>query len=213
MDHFWIIEICEIVIKKVLPLVPTLTERKQDGIKVADIVCGSGHAVNLLAAAFPRCRFTGYDISAEDIKAGQREAEQLGLSNARFILKDIEALKKIKKFDFITAFDSIHLLARPRKVLHHIANALRRDGTFLMAEFAASSRVEENLDHPLGPFMYTFSCMHCLTVSLAQNGEGLGAVLGEEKTRHILNEAGFDHVEVKQISSDFWHNYYISSFK
>jgi SAM-dependent methyltransferase len=123
------------------------------------------------------------------------------------------ALKMFKKFDLITAFDAIHIQAQPRIVLRRIANALRSDGTFLMVDFAASSRVEENLDHPLGPFMYTFSCMHCMTVSLAQDCEGLGAVWGEEKARQMLTKAGFTHIELKRIASDIFHNYYIASFR
>jgi SAM-dependent methyltransferase len=111
------------------------------------------------------------------------------------VAKDAAALKMFKKFDLITAFDAIHIQAQPRIVLRRIANALRSDGRFLMVDFAASSRVEENLDHPLGPFMYTFSCMHCMTVSLAQDGEGLGAVWGEEKARQMLTKAGFTHIE------------------
>jgi ubiquinone/menaquinone biosynthesis C-methylase UbiE len=166
-----------------------------------------------LASAFPRSRFIGYDISSEDIQAGRKEAERMRLPNARFEAKDAETLKMSKKFDLITAFDAIHIQAQPRVVLRRIANALQSDGTFLMADFAASSRVEENLDHPLGPFMYSFSCMHCMTVSLAQDGEGLGAVWGEEKARHMLTEAGFTHLEMKQIASDIFHNYIIASFR
>jgi ubiquinone/menaquinone biosynthesis C-methylase UbiE len=203
----------ESLIGKVLPLVPSLAERLTDGIEVADVGCGSGHAINLLASAFPRSRFIGYDISSEDIQAGWREAERMGLSNVRFVAKDAEALKMSEKFDLITAFDSIHIQAQPRTVLRRIATALRSDGTLLMVDFAASSRVEENLNHPLGPFMYTFSCMHCMTVSLAQDGEGLGAVWGEEKARQMLNEAGFIHIEVKQIASDIFHNYFIASLR
>ncbi len=202
----------ESLIDKVLPLIPALAERMQDGIEVADFGCGSGYAINLLASAFPRSRFIGYDISSEDIQTGRREAERMGLSNARFEAKDAEALKMSKKFDLITSFDAIHIQAQPRIVLRRIANALRCDGTFLMVDFAASSRVEENLDHPLGSFINTFSCMHCMTVSLAQDGEGLGAVWGEENTRQMLTEAGFTHIELKRIASDIFHNYYIASF-
>jgi hypothetical protein len=96
-------------------------------------------------------------------------------------------------------------------VLRGIANALRPGGIYLMQDIAASSHVHNNLDHPVGPFLYTISCMHCMTVSLAQDGAGLGAMWGEEKAREMLRAAGFNKVEVKQLPHDFQNSYYIVS--
>jgi SAM-dependent methyltransferase len=188
-----------------------LGERLQAGIDVADIGCGRGHAINLMAQAFPNSQFKGYDFSEEGIAAGRAEAERMGLSNARFELKDVATLDMSDQYDFVTAFDAIHDQARPAKVLQGIADALRPNGTFLMVDIAASSKVGENLDHMLGPFMYTISCMHCMTVSLALDGEGLGAMWGEQRARQMLADAGFSHVVVKQIESDLFNNYYIAS--
>lgn len=78
-----------------------------------------------------------------------------------------------------------------------------------MQDIAGSSHVHKNLDHPMGPFLYTVSTMHCMTVSLAQDGAGLGAMWGEEKAREMLREAGFDNVEVKRLPHDFQNSYYI----
>ncbi|HLL40507.1 MAG TPA: hypothetical protein VK357_12700, partial [Rubrobacteraceae bacterium] len=64
---------------------------------------------------------------------------------------------------------------------------------------------------PIGPFLYTISTMHCMTVSLAQGGEGLGAMWGEEKAKDMLKEAGFTRVEVKQLPHDFQNYYYIAT--
>ena len=96
-------------------------------------------------------------------------------------------------------------------MLKEIAEALRPDGTFLMVDIAASSNVEENIEHPLGPTLYTFSCLHCMTVSLALDGEGLGTAWGEQKAQELLAEAGFDHVEVRQVEGDIFNNYYVAS--
>lgn len=115
------------------------------------------------------------------------------------------------RYDLITAFDAIHDQGQPGKVLRGIADALRPDGTFLMVDIAASSKLSENLDLMLGPFMYTFSCMHCMTVSLAQGGAGLGAMWGEQKARQMLAEAGFTLVDVKKIEGDFFNNYFIAT--
>jgi len=69
--------------------------------------------------------------------------------------------------------------------------------------------VAENLDNPIGTFLYTISCMHCMTVSLAQGGEGLGAVWGEQKALELLAEAGFRNVVVKKVEGDIFNNFYI----
>jgi len=143
-----------------LPLVSQLVDRLRTGIDVLDVGCGSGHAVNLMARAFPHSRFTGYDFSQEGIAAGQAEAQEWGLTNAEFAVRDAVELGDVSLYDFITAFDSIHDQAQPRAVLRGIAEALRPDGTFLMVDVNSSSNLEENLDHVLGPMMYTVSCMH-----------------------------------------------------
>ncbi len=194
-----------------LPLVPGLIERLRAGIDALDVGCGSGHAVNLMAKAFPKGRFTGYDFSEEGIAAGRAEADAWGLANARFEVKDVAGIDAPAGFDFITAFDAIHDQARPVEVLHGISDALRRDGTFLMVDIAASSHLAENLDHPLGSFFYSISTMHCMTVSLALDGEGLGTMWGEQKARQMLAEAGFARVVVHQVPGDLINNYYIAA--
>jgi SAM-dependent methyltransferase len=199
------------LIDTTLPLVPELVKRLQIGIDVADIGCGRGHAINLMAQAFPNSRFIGYDFSEEGSAAGRAEAERMGLSNASFESRDVATLDMSSQYDFITAFDAIHDQAQPARVLQGIANALRSEGTFFMVDIAASSKIGENLDHMLGPLMYTISCMHCMTVSLALDGEGLGAMWGEQKARQMLADAGFTHVDVKQIESDLTNNYYIAT--
>ena len=143
-----------------LPLISQLVDRLRAGIDVLDVGCGSGHAVNLMARAFPHSRFTGYDFSQEGIAAGRAEAQEWGLTNTEFAVRDAAELGDVSLYDFITAFDSIHDQAQPRAVLRGIAEALRPDGTFLMVDVNSSSHLEENLDHVLGPMMYTVSCMH-----------------------------------------------------
>ncbi len=163
-----------------------------------------------MARAFPRSRFAGYDISEEGIDAAKREAQAWGLSNARFEVKDVATLNEPGRYDFITAFDAIHDQAQPRKVLRNVFEALRPGGTFLMADIKASSRLEENLDHPLGPFLYAVSVLHCMTVSLAANGEGLGTVWGVQQAQELLAEAGFRRIDVKEVKDDFINVYYVA---
>ncbi len=91
-----------------LPLVPGLPERLAEGIDVLDVGCGKGHAINVMARAFPRSRFTGYDFSEEGVAAGAAEAKELGISNARFAARDAAGMEEDSAFDLITAFDAIH---------------------------------------------------------------------------------------------------------
>ena len=195
----------------ILPLVPGLVERLEMGIDVLDVGSGSGRALNLMARTFPNSRFVGYDLSEEAIARARAEAEEHGTSNARFEVKDVATLDEEASYDLITTFDAVHDQAEPAAVLKGIANALKNDGVYLMQDIAGSSHHHNNLDHPIGPFLYTVSTMHCMTVSLAQGGEGLGAMWGEEKAKEMLKEAGFTKVEVEQLAHDFQNYYYIAT--
>jgi SAM-dependent methyltransferase len=199
-----------VLVDVVLPLVPGLVERLQEGIDVADVGCGQGHAINLMAKAFPQSRFVGYDFSEEGITAGRDEASSLGLANARFEVKDAATLDGPPAFDLITTFDAVHDQADPARVLKGIAEALRPGGVYLCVDIQASSHVHENVDHPLGPFLYTVSCMHCMTVSLALDGEGLGAAWGQQKAEEMMRDAGFTEIDVKTVEGDIINNYYIA---
>lgn len=194
-----------------LQLVSGLVDRLKSGIDVSDIGCGSGHAINLMAKEFPQSRFTGIDFSEEGVAAGRAEAEEMGLSNTTFEVEDAALMERAASFDFITAFDSIHDQAQPRKVLKNIANALRPDGTYLMVDIRADSELQNNMDHPLAPTLYGISTLHCMTVSLAYDGEGLGTMWGEQKALELLAEAGFGHVEVESVPGDIFNSFYIAT--
>lgn len=194
----------------ILPLVPELKSRLEQGIDVLDIGCGSGRAMNAMAGMFPNSRFVGCDFSEEAIGRGRQQAAEAGLSNVRFEQQDVSALPFESDFDLITAFDAIHDQAKPDVVLDRISGALRNDGVFLMQDIAASSHVEKNIENPLGAMLYTISCMHCMTVSLAQDGAGLGAVWGEELALKMLADAGFGNVDLQRLPHDIMNNYYIA---
>lgn len=200
------------LIDAILPLAPGLVEKLETGIDVLDVGCGSGRALNLMARTFPNSRFIGYDLCEEAIVKAKAEAQKYDLTNVRFEQKDLTTFDEnghAAKFDLITAFDAIHDQARPDKVLGGIARALRPKGTFLMQDIAGSSHPYNNYDHPIGPLLYTVSCMHCMTVSLAQNGMGLGAMWGKEKALEMLQGGGFAKIEVQNLDHDFQNNYYV----
>ena len=118
-------------------------------------------------------------------------------------------LRTPEAYDFVTAFDAIHDQADPASVLAGIADALKPDGVFLMPDIASSSKLEENLNHPIGTFLYAVSVMHCMTVSLALDGAGLGTMWGEDVAKEMLGDAGFSRVEVSQLPHDMQNAYYI----
>jgi SAM-dependent methyltransferase len=173
-----------------------ISERLQAGIRVADVGCGSGHVVNLMARAFPASAFVGYDSAEEVIAKARKEAADFGLTNAHFAVADAAALPANPKFDVITAFDSIHDQVDPAGVIRGIGEALAPNGTFLMVDFKASSNLEDNVGIPYAPYYYALSVLHCMTISLADGGAGLGAMWGEQLARALLAEAGFTRVDV-----------------
>jgi 2-polyprenyl-3-methyl-5-hydroxy-6-metoxy-1,4-benzoquinol methylase len=196
----------------VLPLVPGLTDRLDQGIRVLDVGCGRAVVMTRLAALYPRSFFRGLDLSEEAIGFAREAAERLGLSNITFSARDLSDFDRTAEpeaYDWITTFDAVHDQARPLNVLRGIHRALKPDGIYLMQDIKGSSDPSKNLDHPIGTFLYTVSCLHCMTVSLAQGGEGLGAMWGEEKTREYLQRAGFRSVEKKELAHDIQNNWYI----
>jgi ubiquinone/menaquinone biosynthesis C-methylase UbiE len=196
------------LVQTTLPLVPGLVQRLEEGIDVVDVGCGSGHAINVMARAFPKSRFTGYDISEAGIASGRAEANEWGLANSRFEVQDAAAMSAHEMFDLITTFDSVHDQVDPAAMLSGIHRALRLTGTYLMVDIKASSHLHENLEHPMGPFLYTASTMHCMTVSLAGGGAGLGTCWGEQTARRMLTEAGFTNVELYEIEGDIINSYF-----
>jgi 2-polyprenyl-3-methyl-5-hydroxy-6-metoxy-1,4-benzoquinol methylase len=197
------------LLDQTLPLIPGILEKLEEGIEVMDLGCGSGFALVHMATEFPNSQFTGYDISEEAINRGNAHAAEHGLTKVKLIAKDVAEIDDVNKYDLITTFDAVHDQADPDRVLSNINNALKDDGVYLMQDIAGSSHVHNNMDHLLGPFTYTISCMHCMTVSLSQNGKGLGAMWGKELATDILKNAGFTQVEIKELPHDPINYYYI----
>ncbi len=193
----------------ILPLVPGIKDRLEQGIEVLDVGCGSGYAIAEMARTYPNSRFTGYDLLPSAIERGRARAREYGLTNISYEAKDVTKFDDVNRFDLITTFDAVHDQADPASVLSHIHRALKDDGYYLMQDIKGSSHVERNSENPLATFLYTVSCMHCMTVSLAQGGEGLGAMWGEEKTREYLARAGFGSVVTHRLAHDIQNNWYV----
>jgi ubiquinone/menaquinone biosynthesis C-methylase UbiE len=195
----------------ILPLVPGLEKRLDSGIDVLDVGCGSGRAMIALAERYPNSKFAGYDFSDEGVGRARSEAKEKGLTNVRFEVQDAANFEVGSQFDLITSFDAIHDQADPKGMLRSISKALKPDGVYLIQDITGSSFLENNYDLPVAPFLYTISYMHCMTVSLAYGGAGLGAMWGEEKAVEMLNEAGFANVVLHHLEHDFMNTYYVAT--
>jgi 2-polyprenyl-3-methyl-5-hydroxy-6-metoxy-1,4-benzoquinol methylase len=196
----------------ILPLVPGLTDRLRSGIRVLDMGCGRGRAILKMAGMFPDSHFTGLDLSEEAIDWGRSRAKALGLTNVRLEARDasdFDETAEPEQYDLVTTFDAVHDQARPLSVLHGIHKTLKPDGIYLMQDIHSHGAPEKNLDHPMGPLLYTISCMHCMSVSLGQGGDGLGAMWGREKALELLGKAGFRDIEIHQLEHDIQNDYYV----
>ena len=197
----------------ILPLIPGLSDKLANGIQMLDVGCGRGLIMNRLAELFPKSRFTGMDLSSEAVMFAWEAAAEKKLRNVEFIVADLshfDQTAEVEAFDVITTFDAIHDQKFPLNVLKGIHRALRPDGVYLMQDIKGSSHMHKNIDHPIGTFLYTVSCIHCMTVSLAQGGEGVGAMWGEEMTRDYLQKAGFRSVEKHELAHDIQNNWYVA---
>lgn len=198
------------LIDGIVPLAGDLAARLAAGAHVADVGCGTGHAANLLARAYPASTFVGYDLSEEAIAHARAEAAAWGLRNASFEVLDVRGLPLRPGFDAVLAFDSIHDQVDPAGVLRRVHDALRPGGLFVMFDVKAASAVEDNVGNPLAPLLYGVSTLHCMTVSLAQGGAGLGTVWGEQLARRMLADAGFVDVAVHDVPDDPMDSLYVA---
>jgi trans-aconitate methyltransferase len=198
------------LLEGIVPLVDGLADRLERGARVTDVGCGTGHAVNLLARAFPRSTVVGYDLAEDAIAAARAEAAAWELTNASFEILDVSALPPDPPFDVVFAFDSIHDQVDPAGVLAAVRRALTPDGVFAMMDIKAATRLEDNLDNPAAPLLYAISTLHCMTVSLAHGGAGLGTVWGRELACEMLADAGFGTVTVHDVPDDPLDSLYVA---
>jgi 2-polyprenyl-3-methyl-5-hydroxy-6-metoxy-1,4-benzoquinol methylase len=193
----------------ILLLAAGLTDSHAAGVQSADVGCGRGLALMHLAARFPDTQFSGFDLAEAAIAWAKAEAQRRGSDNLRFEVRDAAQLGEQQRLDVLFAFDSIHDQIDPRGMLASMQKALKDDGLLLAQDIRASSHLQRKLDHPVAPLLYSISMVHCTTVSLAHNGCGLGTCCGEELALAMLNEAGFQHVEVHTLEHDIMNNYYV----
>jgi 2-polyprenyl-3-methyl-5-hydroxy-6-metoxy-1,4-benzoquinol methylase len=205
----------QVLIDHFLPQVDEgrMVTRLKQGIRVCDLGCGQGVALHLMAQEFPASTFTGIDNDASAIEDAWQETETLGLKNLNFRVKDASKIDEdssfFQAFDYITAFDAVHDQSHPLAALKGVRHMLASGGMFSMIDIDAASHPAGNMDHPMGPFLYTVSLMHCMPVGLSDNGRGLGMMWGREQAVDLLREAGFEHIQVLQMSHDPFNVHYL----
>jgi len=206
----------QVLVDRFLPSVDSgrLIGHLQSGIRVCDLGCAEGVALMLMAKAFPNSSFMGIDISQEAIETARSEASRQQLGNLEFVIVDAATLKDNRKFkdtvDYVTAFDAVHDQTRPLDVLQGIYDILAPGGLFSMVDIDARSNLANNLDHPMAPFLYTVSLMHCMPVGLVGKGTGLGMMWGRETAVEMLKKAGFQQVQVLEMPEDPFNLHYLS---
>ena len=183
-----------------IPAVPDIHQRLLAGGEAAEVGCGAGQCIIPVAMAYPNSRFFGYDVDQASIDRARRKAAQAGVAD-RVTLERIgaEQLSLAARFDLVMAFNCIHDMAQPRGVLAAICRAVKPDGAALWSEAHAGDRMEENFT-PQGRTMYASSTMHCMTVSLAQGGEGLGLVIGADRAARDGSRSRFH--EIREVASE-----------
>lgn len=191
-------------------LIPEMTSHLERGIDVLDAGCGAGQALVALADRFPNSRFVGYDLCSDAIGMAKNAVAKQGLKNIDFQIVDLADWETNNAFDLVTSFDAVHDTKDPQQLLKRIHNGLRPGGIHLMQDIGGSAHLENNIDFPFAAFLYTGSTVHCMPVSLAQGGKGLGTMWGWETAERMLREAGFQSIERNVLPHDPMNVWFVS---
>ncbi len=187
-----------------LPALDGVQAKLEAGAHVADIGCGAGVALIEMAKAFPASQFQGYEISEHALALANANKQEAGLTNVTFHDARTDPIASDASFDLITTFDCLHDMAHPAPVMQAIRQAIKPDGTWLIADIKTKSSFEENLrENPMAGMMYGFSVMSCLSSALSEpDGAGLGTLgFTEDVARVMTREAGFTRFQPR----DFDH--------
>jgi SAM-dependent methyltransferase len=190
-----------LLVDSYLAQVPGLADRLRAGCRLLELGCGTGHAARLIATAFPATQVVGLDLSATAIATAGTIAEEEGITNASFV-EGTAAEPPDGPWDVVCAFDVIHDLAQPFAALAAARRVLAEDGLLVMIDSGAPPTLAERVDLPWAPMMYGVSLGHCMTVSLAQGGEGLGTMWGRDGVRAALLDAGFGPAATYELKGD-----------
>jgi SAM-dependent methyltransferase len=174
-----------------IPALEDVKQKLEAGARVADVGCGKGASTMLMAKAFPKSRFFGFDYHDESIKAARDTARIQGVADR--VTFEVAKAKEYpgKDYDFVAVFDCLHDMGDPVGAAAHVRKSLRDDGTWMIVEPFANDELKDNLN-PVGRVYYSFSTLLCTPCSRSQEvGLCLGAQSGEKRMREVITSAGF----------------------
>jgi SAM-dependent methyltransferase len=174
-----------------IPALDGVEAKLKAGAKVADVGCGHGASTIVMAKAFPRSEFFGFDYHPASIAWARKAAADAGVADR--VIFEVAPAKHFPGtgYDLVAFFDCLHDMGDPIGAARHVLETLASDGTWMIVEPFANDRVEDNLN-PIGRVFYCASTMVCTPASLAQEvGLGLGAQAGEAQLRAVVTQGGF----------------------
>jgi SAM-dependent methyltransferase len=176
-----------------IPALDGIQQKLRAGTRVADIGCGHGISTLIMAKAFPKSQFCGFDLHPTSIEAANRHAKEQQITNVNFSIATAKDFPG-NDYGFVTVFDALHDMGDPIGAASHVKQSLQADGTFMIVEPFAGDSLAENIS-PVGRLYYGFSTMICTPGSLSQEvGLALGAQAGERRLRDVLSKGGFTRV-------------------
>jgi ubiquinone/menaquinone biosynthesis C-methylase UbiE len=186
------------IVQHWLPALDGMVARLEAGATVADLGCGHGLSTLIMARAYPRSRFVGFDVHGPSIDRAREIARDENLSNVRFELAAAQEFPLFdgRPYDFVAMFDALHDMGDPLGAARHVRRQLTPDGAWMIVEPAAADRLEENL-HPLGRAFYAASANFCVPGAQSQpGGYALGAQAGPAAIQKVIRDAGFNNVRI-----------------
>jgi len=174
-----------------IPALHDVNEKLEAGARVADVGCGKGASTLLMAKAFPKSRFFGFDYHDKSIEGARESARRQGVADR--VTFDVAKAKEFpgKEYDFVAVFDCLHDMGDPVGAARHVRQSLHKDGTWMIVEPFAKDDLKDNLN-PVGRVYYSFSTLLCTPCSRSQEvGLCLGAQAGEARIREVVSAAGF----------------------
>ena len=179
-----------------IPSLDGVQDKLERGARVADVGCGLGASTIIMAKAFPRSTFVGFDYHAQSIERARERARAAGVANRTHFETATAKGYPGTGYDLVSFFDCLHDMGDPVGAARHVRDSLAADGTWLLVEPFANDEVEENLN-PVGRLFYSVSTLVCTPNSLSQEvGLALGAQAGEARLRDVLRQAGFSRVRL-----------------
>jgi len=175
-----------------IPSLQDVKEKLEAGARVADVGCGKGASTLLMAKAFPKSQFFGFDYHAKSIEGARESAKREGVSDR--VTFEVAKAKEFpgRDYDFVAVFDCLHDMGDPIGAAAHVRQSLAKDGTWMIVEPFANDHLQDNLN-PVGRVYYSFSTLLCTPCSRSQEvGLCLGAQAGEARIRNVVTSAGFN---------------------